>query len=173
MQGLHLQKRQRHPHHPGRALNLLLPGEAGMSYNMHMSKLSQISPCRTRCGIHGPRNKSGVASFLLIVLLFFSVSALADYSAVIDDLPLMPQMRERPDETLVFDKPNGRIVEINAEVPGSAAIVMDFYRTALPPLGWKALPNNKFLRDHEVLEITVEPQGGSSLVRFNLTPEGK
>ena len=110
--------------------------------------------------------------FLLLVGLP-AAAAETGYSGVIEDLPLMPQMAERTDEALVFDKPNGRIVEIGADVAASVGEIRNFYRDALPPLGWKILSENSFSRDNEMLEITVEPQEGKNLVRFNLTPKGK
>jgi hypothetical protein len=114
-------------------------------------------------------------------LLLTAVPALAAdtvYSTVLDDLPLMQGMTERPDDTVIFDKPGGRIVEFSAETTEPAAAVKDFYQHALPPLGWKAAQPMTFVRDKEELKIDFDKKSGETpgvpagetIVHFALTP---
>jgi hypothetical protein len=92
------------------------------------------------------------------------------YASVIDDLPLMQGMAEKPDDTVVFDKPGGRIVEFSAGTSATPAAVRGFYQQALPPLGWKSLQSSTFARDNETLKIDFDKTGGETVVHFTLTP---
>ena len=115
-----------------------------------------------------------IAGFLLLAGFPVPASAII-YSSVIDDLPLMHGMTEKPDDTLVFDKPGGRIVEVSAETPASEEEVRDFYAQVLPPLGWKSPKPFEYVRENEMLKMEFEKAGGETLVHFTLTPnsEGK
>ena len=112
--------------------------------------------------------------FILLTALPVSAAETV-YSSVIDDLPLMQGMTEKPDDVLVFDKPGGRIVEFSAATSATAESVRSFYQQTLPPLGWKAGAPMSFIRDTETLKINFDKTGGKTLVRFTLTPnsEGK
>ena len=59
------------------------------------------------------------------------------FVAGIDDLPLAPGLEEAPG-AVVFDKPDGRIVEADAGGRVPAAAVRAFYRAVLPAFGWTA-----------------------------------
>ena len=96
-----------------------------------------------------------IIGFLLLAALP-AFAADTVYSSVLDDLPLMQGMTERPDDTVIFDKPGGRIVEFSAETAESKEAVKDFYQQALPPLGWKAAQPLKFIRDKEELKIDFD-----------------
>ena len=106
--------------------------------------------------------------FVLILAAFISTSALAqgaDIVAGIPDIPLMPGFTEAVDETVIYDKPEGRIVFASAS--NSAArysSVLDYYRTELLERGWlerRALWGDMaFQRTGELLEINIEPMDG-------------
>jgi zinc protease len=51
-----------------------------------VASFSKSSPCRTCCGIHGRRNKSGVAKYLILALFIFAFAhpALADTTKILD-----------------------------------------------------------------------------------------
>lgn len=100
------------------------------------------------------------------LLLFAAVPAFAEthYSTVITDLPLMEGMTERADESVTFDDPTGRIVETVTTRP--AGDVAGFYRTALPPLGWREVRANVYRRDGENLTVTLKPDA----VQFKINP---
>jgi len=98
--------------------------------------------------------------------------ALADtvYSTVMEDLPLMQGMSERPDDTTVFDNPNGRIIEFSTQTSESTAAVKDFYAQTLPPLGWKAADATHFVREKEELKLDFNKKGDATIVHFSVTP---
>ena len=87
-----------------------------------------------------------------------------------DDLPLMLGMAEKPEDTLIFDKPGGRIVAFSVRTPANAAAVEKFYQEDLPPLGWKAVQPTRFVRDDETLKLEFEKAGRETIVHFTLTP---
>ncbi len=113
-----------------------------------------------------------IAGFLLLAA---SPALAADtaYSTVLDDLPLMQGMVEKPDDTVVFDKPGGRIAEFSAETSAPAEDVKSFYQQALPPLGWTFLPSSGFTRDSETLKIDFDKTAEKTLVHFTLTPNAQ
>jgi len=94
------------------------------------------------------------------------------FLSVIDDVPLMPGLAERPDAAVVFDKPEGRIVETEATGRLARAEVLKFYTASLPQLGWRARGEGRFLRDREELALSfVSGPGGALTVRFTLSPD--
>lgn len=106
--------------------------------------------------------------FALLFCLFLPVMAAAsEFSSVIEDLPLMPGMQEMKDRAVVFDKPGGRILETTTTT--ATADVSNFYANALPPLGWRTAGNNAYIRNGELLTITVEKNS----VQFKITPMAK
>lgn len=96
----------------------------------------------------------------------------AAFLSVIDDVPLMPGLTERADAAVVFDKPEGRIVETEATGRLVRAEVLKFYAASLPQLGWRARSEGRFLRDKEELVLSfVSGTGGALTVRFTLSPD--
>lgn len=94
-----------------------------------------------------------------------------DYVAGIDDLPLMTGLTEDPDAAIIYDKPEGRIVEAIAYGNVASDDVAAFYRTTLEQLGWQASDAGlSFSREGEVLTIKVEEQNGVAVVSFSLAP---
>src|SRR5712692_3143703 len=55
-----------------------------------------------------------------------------------EDVPLMPGLRNEARTLVVFDKPQGRIVEVEARGKVTRAAVEKFYAASLPALGWIA-----------------------------------
>ena len=93
------------------------------------------------------------------------------FLAGIEDLPIMPGLAELTDQGLVFDKPEGRIVEAFAEGDLAPDEVAVFYRRTLPELGWQADSAGQYRREGEVLAIEVQgTQNGGVLVAFRLAP---
>ena len=78
----------------------------------------------------------------------------------VDDLPLMAGLEADPEATMVFDKPDGRIVEAAASGAVSPDAVIAFYATTLPQLGWLREGPTRYTREGEVLRLTIEPGGG-------------
>ena len=73
---------------------------------------------------------------------------------------------------LIFDKPEGRIVSIEALAAIPSADIFAFYRLSLPNLGWQIKPelairnSETFYREDEAL--TIKYEGG--VVFFRLQP---
>lgn len=109
---------------------------------------------------------------ILIGFLFFvGTAAVADYSAFIEDLPLMENMVEQQDNVVSFDKPAGRIIQTQAITKSTEKEVLNFYNLSLPQLGWTKAKDHSFKRDNETLTITVNRSGNSNIVIFTIVPE--
>jgi hypothetical protein len=91
-----------------------------------------------------------------------------------EDVPLMPGLASDEAASLVFDKPQGRIVEAAARGAVTRHAVMDFYQESLPQLGWRAAaakPGSKsFERDGERLSLDFDGHDGNLQVAFTLAP---
>ena len=98
------------------------------------------------------------------------------YLSLAPDIPLAPGLSEFDGGQVVFDKPEGRIVRIEAErlkTQGAGDGVPDFYRETLPNLGWQASAADNsadnvltFQRGGETLLITMQDER----VVFKLSP---
>ncbi|MDB2668268.1 hypothetical protein OAI46_05635 [Alphaproteobacteria bacterium] len=95
------------------------------------------------------------------------------YLSAASDIPLPPQLQETSEAALVFDKPQGRIVQMSAgytsKKPKPQSVVA-FYRSILPNLGWRDESASDtrltFKRESEMLQVTM----AGELVIFDLTP---
>ncbi len=88
------------------------------------------------------------------------------------DVPLMPGLYEMPEESMVFDQPEGRIAESAAAAEGlPLEEIRAFYASALPQMGWRRRADGSFARDGESLTMNVENRDGYSVVRFMVSPQ--
>jgi len=87
-----------------------------------------------------------------------------------EDLPLMQGLVPVPGSSLVFDKPEGRIVEAQATGNLARAAVARFYAQTLPQLGWKSSGTNLWRRESERLQIDYRGPDGNLTVGFTLSP---
>lgn len=92
------------------------------------------------------------------------------FVAGIEDLPLMDGLVEDRAAGLVFDKPEGRIVEAYAAGAVSASVVRAFYAATLGQLGWQPAGDGVYQRDDETLRITIGGADGALTVQFSLSP---
>lgn len=102
-----------------------------------------------------------------------SASAASPFVPGLADVPAMPGLDPVDAEPLVFDKPDGRIVQavLSGMVPRGA--VLAFYDQTLPQLGWRRAAERSFVREGEGLRLDFVATGASSdktTVRFTLTP---
>lgn len=89
----------------------------------------------------------------------------------LNDIPVMPDLRELADEALNFDKPEGRIISATAVSERlKPEAIRDFYAQTLPQLGWYMGKNGVFTRDHERLWLNIEVKEGVSIVHFQVEP---
>lgn len=109
----------------------------------------------------------------LVPLLFLTASvAWADeFVAGTEDVPLMPGLVFVAGSDLVFDKPEGRIVEAQAQGALSRAKVQAFYAASLPQLGWKKISLDHWQRDAERLQLDFRGQDGHLTVSFTISPQ--
>jgi hypothetical protein len=110
-------------------------------------------------------------ALLLVVLVSLpAAAATGEFVAGTEDVPLMPGLQPVAGSSLVFDKPQGRIVEAQAAGKTSRDAVHDFYAATLPQLGWKAAGGNVWRRDGEVLRLDFHDHDGALTVGFTLSP---
>ena len=102
-----------------------------------------------------------------------STLAESNFLADVDDLPLPEGLVEDAGARMVFDKPEGRIVDTAAAGPGDARQVRSFYARTLPALGWQSRGEGIWQRDDENMELTVAQDGARVVVRFLVTPAGR
>ena len=102
------------------------------------------------------------------------VSARADstlFFETLQDVPVMPGLTELEDYTLVFDKPEGRIIEMVARIDGaSVSDVRDYYRLSLPQLGWVMTAPDSYTRGEEHLSLNFEREQKDSFLRMTVQP---
>jgi len=99
-----------------------------------------------------------------------ALAALAAFFATIEDMPLAPGLTETPGASTVFDKPDGRIVQLVAAGPAGREAVLKFYGETLPQLGWKRATGETWLRENEQLKLEVRPKGRESELRISIAP---
>lgn len=93
------------------------------------------------------------------------------FFSAMEDLPVAPGLRELPDQALQFDKPEGRIVELVAEIEaGNEQSVSSFYSATLPQLGWTQKNALLFNREHENLALHFEQSGAQKFLRMTIAP---
>lgn len=102
----------------------------------------------------------------------------AGFLRVLDDIPLMPGLREHVEAGVSFETPSGRIVDAEAYVPikgpdgkGGAPGVVAFYDQTLLALGWRVEGPGRYNRAGEALRIVVEQEEGGLRVRYSLRPQ--
>lgn len=89
------------------------------------------------------------------------------YSSIVDDLPLMPGMREIAESVVIFDKPEGRIASVRVENIIPRVNVTAYYTETLPPLGWYVENPQIYTRDGQMLTIRFDTP---TSVLFELAP---
>jgi hypothetical protein len=92
-----------------------------------------------------------------------------------EDVPLMPGLAADDASSVIFDKPQGRIVEAAARGAVTRHAVMAFYEESLPQLGWhrtvpQSATSKSFERDGERLSLDFDGRDGNLQVAFTLAP---
>lgn len=116
--------------------------------------------------------KQRILAAVLAVLIAASgkaADAAPAFLAEFEDLPLPQGLSEVPGG-IVFDTPQGRIVDISATGRIGVQAVLSFYAQTLPQLGWTPAGANEFQRDNETLRIDVDADGNATTVRFSVKP---
>ena len=113
-----------------------------------------------------------LAMWSAVLVLSVGSSLAASFLSVAPDILLAPGLSEAETGALIFDKPEGRIVSIEALAATPSADIFAFYRLSLPNLGWQNKPelsvrnSETFHREGEAL--TIKYEGG--VVFFRLQP---
>lgn len=111
-------------------------------------------------------------SVILLSLMLFAGTALAEPWLDQLDIPLAEGLVEDDAAGTVFETATGRVVVVEARGDVAAATVEQYYVRVLPELGWRAIGANRFLRDGEALTLAVTGSDGQTLVIFRLSPQG-
>ncbi len=91
----------------------------------------------------------------------------------LQDVPLMPGLTELTELTVVFDKPEGRIIESVAQIKSlSSDSVRAYYEASLPQLGWNRIGEDSFARQGEYLRMNFEIADGQSFLKITVMPHG-
>jgi hypothetical protein len=95
----------------------------------------------------------------------------ARFFSGLSDVPLMPGLTEIEGGSVLFDKPEGRIVQAAARGQGvGAAAILGFYDAALPQFGWKKSGPGLYIRQDEKLELSVPQQAGQPVLHLTIEP---
>lgn len=111
----------------------------------------------------------------LILALCLSVAPMTakagDFIPYLDSVPLMDGFTASADNALIFDKPEGRVIEIDlwceAACPNDAAIT-HYYADALGMLGWIKADSGEFIKNNERIQIEIfsAEDGVQKIIRF-------
>lgn len=94
------------------------------------------------------------------------------FFSTLNDVPLMDGLEELLDQSVVFDKADGRIVESMAVGDDVAAEkIRSFYENTLPQLGWVKKGDGRYVRQDEVLQITIDKETGYNVVHVMVSPQ--
>ena len=111
---------------------------------------------------------------LLSLFLLFCPLTLAAQDQNIpyfDGVPLMNGFQISQDDTMIFDKPSGRIIEAftwcEAQCPSIDAIHA-YYAQSLSSLGWTPLSATHFTKNEHALSLDIQrdPEGSSTAILF-------
>ena len=98
----------------------------------------------------------------------------------IEDVPVPEGFTQNEEEPLVYDTPDGRIVETSVEGTGDAKEVAEFYEKTLPQLGWKKDAqladsglNLTFEKEKEKLKLFIKRDELRVEIKFALYPAKK
>ncbi len=110
----------------------------------------------------------------VLVLLAARVAPHADgFVPGTEDLPLMPGLESIAGSAVVFDKPEGRIVESTAHGKLTRYAVTRFYAQTLPQLGWQHVAGTRatWTRSGERLRLDFRGPDGDLSVGFMIAPQ--
>ncbi len=121
--------------------------------------------------------KRKIASLVVAAILFVGVSgapsqvnAADSFVYGFEDLPLMEPLSQVAGSSVLFDTPQGRIVQATATGSIDRQSVLTFYRSTLPQLGWTMTGDAEFRREGEILRLEFDDQDTILEVRFLIEP---
>lgn len=126
---------------------------------------------------------SVITIMMLCSITFQSIAQQNTDEAMLSDLaiPLMEGLVENKEEALLFDSPQGRIINAVASGAIEGKKIYEYYAAVLPSLGWivemrKNCDENAELclsaiRDKESLSLLIDVKSGTSTVTYSLSPK--
>ena len=119
-----------------------------------------------------------IVNALFLLLFIFAKPVWADdFLAGTEDVPLMQGLTLLTDETFDFDTEDGRLYFSKANAAIDSEKIWDFYRKTLPQLGWSEKESGTFVREGDVLRISIDKQSlenkKSNTVVFELVTKSK
>ncbi|MBT4740662.1 MAG: hypothetical protein HN793_03415 [Rhodospirillaceae bacterium] len=113
--------------------------------------------------------------FISAVIFTFALGAAPSRGADVfvygfEDLPLMAGLSQVVGNSILFDTPQGRIVQASAVGKVSQSAVLQFYSETLPQLGWTIVDETEFHREGETLRVEFTTQDQKLEVRFLVEP---
>lgn len=113
------------------------------------------------------------AGFALVLLLGASPLRAEDgFFPSLPDLPLLDGFAEDQTETLVFDKPAGRIAIAVAKGRGDAGRTRALYTETLIQIGWQPVKDGaagSFVREGELLTLSVARDFEPGMIRVEIS----
>ncbi len=104
-------------------------------------------------------------------MILFRLKSRRVFFSSMQDVPLVSGLEELRDQTVIFDKPEGRIIESVAEIEsGFLEAVKRAYQETLPQLGWNLLSDNFYVREKESLVLNFESYEERNFVRVLVRP---
>jgi hypothetical protein len=116
-----------------------------------------------------------IVGVLAAAVIAYGASAQTDQRpqvAGIDGLFMMPGLQEVDGEAVIFDKPEGRIIEVLAHGTVSAGAVDAWYAQSLKAHGWKQSKlSGQYFKDGEALQLAIRQDASGVTLRFSLAPK--
>ena len=112
-------------------------------------------------------------AFLVLSILTISLPALAQtpqFFSTLPDIPVMLGLEEIAGETISFDKPQGRIIEISALTSQTPQAILRFYKDSLPQFGWVQISQKEFFRKDEYLVFDFSQVEQDGIVKIMIKP---
>jgi len=116
--------------------------------------------------------RSRVIVMIALLLLGAAPARAQQFVPGTEDVPLMKELAAVKGSDLVFDKPEGRILEATARGKVTRVAVRSFYSSTLPQLGWATtISSDSWTRETETLHLDFSGHDGDLWVTFTLSPK--
>lgn len=92
------------------------------------------------------------------------------FFSALPDVPVMAGLIEAEDLAVVYDKPEGRFVEVLAVGDPQEHEISAYYKEVLPQMGWVETGTNSYKRQKEKLEVRYDSHAPSRVVRITVAP---
>ncbi len=121
----------------------------------------------------------------VIIAIFPAIQLVIDYQSSrqhlshAKEIPLPTAFEEDKAEALLYNTPDGRIMESNATGKGDKDAIIDFYTQSLTELGWTKNTNHnnkisaRYIKDGERLDITITTSETGNNINYHLSPSPK